>query len=415
MSDDGLVRSQLTDESIELMRRRIGFPNPTLRTGVIQDPWNTTATADAIRRWSICIGDNNPLFCEPEYAKKTRWGQVIAPAAFEKSMGILRDAVMDESFAKETSKALRGVQLYHSGGENFYYAPIVEGTRLYRCRYVADVAEKQSQFSRRSVRVTNGLALWDDNDKVYVDGVDWFIHSERRKSSGSDKAKYAAETPAHYSDEQLAEIESAYDNEYRRGPDTLFIEDVRTGQTLPRMVKGPLTVTDMINLHMGAGWLIYGNWPNRLAYENRKQLRGFYSRDAFNGWDTIQRVHWDSDLARKVGVNMMYDIGPVRQLYISNYLTNFVGDDAWIYRIRFEFRRFNYMGDVTWLTGKVIDVRVDERLGPLMEVEMVGTNQRGSDNIVASATVLLASRQHGPVKLPKAPSPPPHRSTGNKS
>ena len=405
--DDGLVRNALTDESIELMRRRIGFPNPTLRTGAISDPWNMTATADAIRRWAICMGDDNPLYCKPEYAAKTRWGQVIAPPAFEKSMGILRDRAMDEAFAKETSKALRGVQLFHSGGENFYYKPIVEGTRLYRCRYVANVEEKRSEFAQRSVRVTNGLALWDDNDQVHVDGVDWFIHSERRKSgSGS---KYAAEQPAHYTDEQLAEIEAAYDNEYRRGTDTLFVEEVSAGMALPRMVKGPLTVTDLINLHMGAGWLVYGNWPNRLAYENRKQLRGFYSRDAYNAWDTIQRVHWDSDLARDIGVQMMYDIGPVRQLHVSNYLTNFVGDDAWIYRVRFEFRRFNYMGDVTWLTGRVTDVRVDEKLGSLMELELQGTNQRGNENIVANATVLLASRKHGPVRLPAPPAPPPYR------
>ena len=47
---------------------------------------------------------------------------------------------------------------------------------------------------------------------------------------------------------------------------------------------------------------------------------------------------------------------------VSHYLTNFAGDDAWIYRVRFEFRNFNYMGDVTWLIGTITDVRVDEKL-----------------------------------------------------
>jgi hypothetical protein len=108
---------------------------------------------------------------------------------------------------------------------------------------------------------------------------------------------------------------------------------------------------------------------------------------------------------------MMYDIGPVRQFHVSNYLTNFVGDEAWIHRIRFEFRRFNYIGDVTWLNGEICEVRNDEKLGPLMEVSLRGTNQRGSDNIRADATVLLPSRQFGPVKLPKSPPPTKHRRT----
>jgi acyl dehydratase len=94
MADDGLIRNRITDESLDLMRRRIGYPNPTLRTGAIDEPWNIAATADSIRRWSICVGDDNPLYCSPDYAAKTRWGTVIAPPAFEKSMGINRNPEM---------------------------------------------------------------------------------------------------------------------------------------------------------------------------------------------------------------------------------------------------------------------------------------------------------------------------------
>jgi acyl dehydratase len=402
--DDGLLRGRITDESVDLMRRRIGFPNPTLRTGAIDEPWNLSCTDDAVRRFALCIGDDNPLFTRPDYARNTRWGGVIAPPAFEKSMGINRNPVMDPDEAKVTSKALRGVQLYYSGGENFYYAPIMEGTTLYRSKYVKAVDDKQSEFSGRSVIVSNGLCLWDQDDRVKVDGVDWFVHAERKQRSEKTD-KYAREEPAFYTDEQLAEIEQAYDDEYRRGADTLWFEDAAPGAALPKMVKGPLTVTDLISLHMGAGWLVYGNWPNRLAYENRKQLRGFYSRDEYNAWDTVQRVHWDKDLAQKVGVRMMYDIGPVRQFHLSNFLTNYAGDDGWIYRIRYEFRRFNYMGDVTWLTGEITEARIDENLGPLIEVSVAGTNQRGTENIRADATILLPSRQHGPVALPEAPPP----------
>ncbi|EHJ60900.1 FAS1-like dehydratase domain-containing protein [Novosphingobium pentaromativorans] len=411
MSDDGLIRNTITDESVDLMRRRIGFPNPTLRTGAIDEPWNITCTDDAVRRFAICIGDDNPLFTDPAYAAGTRWGGVIAPPAFEKSMGLNGNPVMDPEEAKATQKALRGVQLYHSGGENFYWSPIKEGTKLYRSRYVKAVDDKQSEFSGRSVIVTNGLDLWDDDDRVVVSGVDWFVHAERKKKSDK-KAKYAKEEPAWYSDEQLAEIEAAYDAEYRRGADTLWFEDVEVGARLPKMVKGPLTITDLFNVHMGAGWLVYGNWPNRLAYENRKKLRGFYTRDEFNAWDTLQRVHWDKDMAEQVGVRMMYDIGPVRQFHISNYLTNYAGDDAWIHRIKFEFRRFNYVGDVTWLTGEIVDKRIDDVLGPLIEIQMRGTNQRGSDNIKAEATILVPSRESGPVRLPEPPPPTEFRSKG---
>ncbi|MBT4520190.1 MAG: hypothetical protein HOC23_09310 [Halieaceae bacterium] len=407
MATEGLVKGQITDESVALMRKRIGYPNPTLRVGVLDEPWNMSATADAIRRYSLCTGDDNPLYTRPDYASNSRWGETIAPPGFEKSMGINCSRTMSDSFEKETRKALRGVQLYYSGGENFYYAPIVEGDRLYKSRWVDKVEVKDSEFAGRSVIVTNGLSLWDEHDQVAVDGVDWFVHAERRKKTSKDK--YAKDEPAWYSDEELAEIEAAYDAEFRRGSETLYLEDLEVGQVLPKMVKGPLTITDLINLHMGAGWLVYGNPPYRLAYENRKRLRGFYTRDEYNAWDTLQRVHWNRDLAQEVGVGNTYDIGAVRQLSLSHYCTNFAGDNAWVYRIRFELRRFNYMGDTTWIEGVVTDVRVDDELGPLVDINMTGTNQRGNVNVEGSATILVNSREHGDFRMPKSPELPRYR------
>src|SRR5262249_4375388 len=95
--------------------------------------------------------------------------------------------------------------------------------------------------------------------------------------------------------------------------------------------------------------------------------------------------------------------GPMRYLMLTHYLTNYAGDDAWIYRIRYELRNFNYVGDTTWLTGEVVSARLDEVLGPVVEVNVRGTNQRGQQNIVAQATLLVPSQKPGPVRMPKSP------------
>ena len=408
MSAEGLLRGQLTEESVNLMRERIGYPNPTVRSGILTDPWNKACTDDAVRRWALSFGDDNPLYVDPDYAAKTRWGCVIAPPAFEKSMGFDRSPTMTPEFAKRTSKALRGVQLFYSGGENFYHAPITEGMKLYRSKFVESVSEKESKFAKKSAIVTNGLALWDDEDRVVVTGTDLFVHTERRTVSNDSKIA-TKDTPAFYTDEQLDEIEAAYENEFRRGAGVLYLEDVEVGQVLPRMVKGPFTVTDLINLHMGAGWLIYGNPPYRLAYENRKAMRGFYSRDEFNAWDTVQRVHWDKSLAEQVGVPGIYDIGAIRQMMLCHYCTNWAGDDGWVWRTKFSLRNFNYVGDTTWLDGKVTAAYVDEKLGPRIEIDVTGTNQRGQINLLGSATILVASHKHGPVRLPETPPMPEYR------
>jgi len=114
-------------------------------------------------------------------------------------------------------------------------------------------------------------------------------------------------------------------------------------------------------------------------------------------------VHWDPELAQEVGVPMTYDIGPMRRAWVVHFLTNFMGDDGWLFHLHTEWRRFNYFGDTTWWNGTVMAKHARGELGPAIDVELTGTNQRGVVNSQATATILLASREHGPVELPVAP------------
>jgi acyl dehydratase len=416
----GLIRGRITDADIELLKRRIGYTNPTLRAGVTIAPWNPKATADAIRRYAMSIGDDNPFYVEPGYAQRTRWGAPLAPPGFEWSMGWNRSPEVSKELNAETHKALRGVQLYHSGAEYFYYRPVTDDVELYKSEWLADIAEKQSRFANRSVITTNRNAFWDQHEQVAITSSRWFVHAERRAlkdgESAAEKEAKTKEASAQednivYTDQQREEIEAAYDNQFLRGANTLYLEDAVVGQSTPLMVKGPLTITDMINMHMGTGWITYPNLPFRLAYENRKRLRGFYSLNEYGAWDSIQRVHWDASLAHSIGVKHIYDIGPMRFVMLCHYLTNFAGDDAWIHRIRYELRNFNYVGDTTWLSGTITAVRVDDKLGPLLELKITGVNQRGQENLRGEATILVASRQHGPVRLPTPPAMPQYRSS----
>ena len=65
---------EITDEDIERQQKLLGFMSPSRHR-----EYNQTATVDNIRNWSHGCGDDNPLFCDPEYAQGTRWGGVIAP------------------------------------------------------------------------------------------------------------------------------------------------------------------------------------------------------------------------------------------------------------------------------------------------------------------------------------------------
>ena len=69
--------SVISDKSLIDLRKLIGVP--------IEDslePWCYEASRDNIRHWSHGIGDDNPLWCDPNYAAKTEFQSVQAPPSF---------------------------------------------------------------------------------------------------------------------------------------------------------------------------------------------------------------------------------------------------------------------------------------------------------------------------------------------
>jgi len=65
-------------------------------------------------------------------------------------------------------------------------------------------------------------------------------------------------------------------------------------------------------------------------------------------------------------------------------------------------RRFNFIGDAHVITGEVTAKRVEDGRC-YVDIDLRATNQRGEVTAPANATVLLPSREHGPVVLPAPP------------
>jgi hypothetical protein len=182
-----------------------------------------------------------------------------------------------------------------------------------------------------------------------------------------------------------------------------YWEDVEVGEPLPKMVKGPMTLTDVICFHAGGyGFGPYNVSAARIGYKNRKRIGGFYIKNELGIPDVSQRVHWDNAWSQAIGNPMSYDYGVMRECYLSHYITDWMGDDGWLLRQYDEMRKFNYVGDTQFLTGEVAGKRVEEGRH-IVEIEMRCTNQRGEETVPGRATVLLPSREHGPIVLPEPP------------
>jgi hypothetical protein len=94
----------------------------------------------------------------------------------------------------------------------------------------------------------------------------------------------------------------------------------------------------------------------------------------------------------------------MRETWLIHLCTDWMGDDGWLWKLDCEFRRFNYVGDTQWVRG-VVERKALIEGRPAVELAVSCTNQRGEVTTPGHATVLLPSRENGPVRLPEPPAP----------
>ncbi|MDX1504874.1 MAG: MaoC family dehydratase N-terminal domain-containing protein [Spongiibacter sp.] len=387
---------ELTDHDIERARLLIGIDLACRDKEQI-----TTISEDNIRTYAQGCGSDNPLFVDPDYASKTRWGGPIAPPIIS---GFVNKPLLGDPIPKEikdqTKSVFRGIHAFISGGEWKFYKPLYPGDSVYSFSGEVDLEVTPSEFAGRKVTRLNRSVKMNQRGEVIAEYTYRLILTERKKAR--EKGKNLSIEPASYTDEDIARIDELYANDNPRGREKLFFEDLEVGSTLPDSVRGPLTVTDVVNFHAaGYGWVPYGLRTGRMWHKNRKRIAPFYVKNEMGVPDVAQRLHWDSSWAQAIGNPRAYDYGVMREHYLYHYLTEWVGDNGWVVSMYDEIRKFNYMGDVQFVKGEVVGKR-EENGQYLVDLKVQMINQRDEETVRCTATIALPSKTGGAVLLPQA-------------
>ncbi len=394
----------ITDEGIAVLRKRIGIAQPHP-----QPPHYRAPNEDAFRHVAEAYGDDNPLWCDPDYAARTRWQGPLAPPHLNGGDTLIGENEVDH-LDTETRRLLagdpiRGAHAFYAGSFREWYAPLRPGTQIGRRNALVGVHDKQSEFAKRAVHewTAEVFAATAPVPAALSAQQRLMIRTERDEAERGGKYDDTEIRP--YTDDELARIDevSATEPARRRGADCRWWEEVQVGSEVGPLVKGPLRVTDMVCWHVGMGMGLYGVKPLRLGYQQRLRVPKFFRPDHLNVPDVQQRVHWDVEWARRAGNPTIYDYGRMRETWLIHLCTDWMGDDGWLWKLDCEFRLFNYVGDTHWMRGVVTRHYLADGDRPAVDLEVWGENQRGARTTPGHATVLLPSREHGPVRLPDPP------------
>lgn len=371
--------ADITEEMLEHARSLIGV---WLRRDVHWPSFAEDIAPIDVRRWALySTGDDNPLWCDEEYARKTVWGGVIAPPTFLYTI----DSTI-------VAPGLRGIQWIYGGTRWEHFVPVRLGDRITARARLIRMTEKSGAHARRLI-VQTGEVLYHNQRNELVSRAEADVLRVPRRRSGAGLTGFDERRAAgrhRYSAEEIEQVRQAYLAETRRGAEPRYWEDVSVGDRLDPVVKGPLTLVDIMAFYAGRRNTYP---PLRLAFLERERHPANVYVSPSTGIPVHPAAgHFDEEIAHEIGMPGAYDQGWMRANWLAHLVTNWCGDDAWVAGLNITLRKPNLVGDITRLRGHVAGKSVTDAGDHLVELDCEGESQRGEQNMRGTATVRLPSR-----------------------
>jgi len=351
--------------------------------GSIMNEWVTT---DVIRHFADGMGDRNPLWRSQDYAKRTRWGGIIAPPTITDTIvqpysgKMSAEAPPFNSFFTLPNGSTRQLFQVIRPGDRFRVLQIdlglteVEPTRPKPARQFDDAARRVIINQRDEI-----VAIHDRHMDAVVNhdlkgAPFWGVRKRRRLT---DKERDA--------------IQRGYDTEKRRGADTLYWEDVTVGKEITPLTVGPYSVYDIAACYtVIAGHAVAFD----VEWERIKLAPWFHWLDPeVNAWTCSGICHFQDEKGHAGIFTGGTAVGFYSQLewLLGRVICNWMGDDGFLKKLDDRVPVYPIIGDVLCCKGKVAN-KYTEGSEHLVDLEVRCENLDGVILMPGSATVRLPSQ-----------------------
>lgn len=361
MSDVAMITS--LDEFEEEYRKGIGQP--------LAQRWTTAASLDNIRRWGDGAGDYNPLWRDPDYAARSRFGMVTAPPTFiyAVSLGVraAEDGAIDPARLSTTHFPMN-----YAGGEIVFHRTIWRGDVLTAQEEVGPIVRKHSERIGPFV-INTGLVQYYNQRQELVASKSTRMARYHNLGSGTT-IEYDREPRRDGAGEPADPLVW---ERTRRGAEPRYWEDVSAGDKLPILPKGAYSVSELFLFTHGVLGM-YRTTRAALEKEGSAELGG---GGRFDLEHATQRRNMPGQ----------FDYGPQRVCWMAQIVTDWMGDAGTLRRMRNQIRHPNVVGDTNWVAGEVAKTYVEDGKH-LADVDVWVENQAGLQTAMSLVTVELPSR-----------------------
>jgi len=292
--------------------------------------WARDVTRDAVRHFAWGIGDNNPLWSDPQYAQQSCRGGLLAPPAF-------LYALHETTLAPGHDPRPR----LYVGADWCWYDTLPVGKAVLPAAQPPTDHEDSSGITQTGV-----VAFHGGNGHLVAEVTTRCL----RPSAQTAAAEY---TQPRYSDDELARIEMNILAEGQRGAEPRQWQETALGDRLGPLTKGPLSIMDIVAWCAGA-----------LG---------------------IPEPHSGVSVG---GVHEEIATGPQITSWCTQLLTDWAGDAGFLHRLRVDLLQQPGLGSTTTLSGTVTHL-FRQANHQVAQVAISATDQSGQCVAQGDALVIL--------------------------
>ena len=345
-----------------------------------------------IRRWVMAMDYANPLHWDQEFARGTKFGDIVAP----QSIAVALD--YGHGCQPACVGHIPGSHLIFGGEEWWWYGtPVRPGDKLFQERRFYDYKVTDTKFAGPTMFSRGDTTHRNQHGALVAKARSTAIRYLAAEAERLGMYEATAGTLKRWTKQELAEVDKVRHDwlmSNREGKSPHW-EEVSIGDRLHRRVIGPHSIASFTTeyraflfniwgtfhwtapagvkdpwINQDPGWVEGFGFDEKLAEIDPRARDGLYVGPS--------RGHIDDSYASEVGMSRAYGYGATMAAWNTDYLAMWAGHDGMVRHAKSDFRTPAFEGDVTYFEGEVVDKIENSIWGfPVVQVKVKLTDQNG--------------------------------------
>ena len=388
----------MTDQTLDCSDLGQYMGRPMKATSLKEPVRNTD-----FRRWAQAMHYPNLLHYDHDFAAVSRFGRLVAPQSFAIA------AADGHGCPPAAIGNIPGSHLIFGGDEWWFSGPrLFDGDRVVNEKIPVDYVVKETKFAGPTCFQRGDNNYYNQNGELIARQRSTSIRY-RRDLAVAMSALTETEDPE-WTAEELAEFEKRkleYINAMLElGHAKRHWDEVNAGDKLPVRVFGPHSIASFATEWRAYIFTVWGS--SHRSGELDSEKLGFVGGMVGAEFDPVverqnpeitdgayvgpSRGHLFPRWARFIGMPRAYGYGASMGAWILDYLAGWAGEWGQIVHSNAQYRGPAFTGDITIMTGEIIDKTLDKEGRRIVQVECKMANQLGMTMATAKAEIELPKK-----------------------